>query len=201
MASVLDRRDYCIAAIQWAVVFALRLALVLAGLVMVAVALPFRADNQSVSDGRYIVNLPRWAWIWGNDYDGLLGDKRGWWADNTPFGLPAHHWFSMWWWAAIRNPANNMRRLWLFSCPAGSCVIDYIGDREVEDDPGKGGWRFTRARLGKMRWYGFYLVKEWTPLRGLVVQIGFKIKPSHAGDPKAKEKGFTVEVNPWKDLD
>lgn len=189
-----------IAIIQWSVILALRIIIVLAGFVMVAVAIPFRVRGKSVSDNRGIVNLPRWAWLWGNDYDGLLGDWRGWWAANTPFGLPADHWFSMWWWAAIRNPANNMRRCPLFSCPANRCLITYKGRAVVEDKPGMGGWRFVVAKIGWMRWYGFYLVKEWSATRALVVQIGFKVKPSHANDPAAEEKGFTFEVNPLKSI-
>lgn len=74
---------------QWLFLLACDLVLLILGLVVVAVAIPFRVPGVSVSDGRSIVNLPRWAWLFGNDYDGLLGDKRGWWAENTPFGWVA----------------------------------------------------------------------------------------------------------------
>ena len=65
-----------VAILQWAVLLVLRILIILAGLVMVAVAIPYRVPGKSVSDGRNIVNLPWWAWLWGNDYDGLLGDNQ-----------------------------------------------------------------------------------------------------------------------------
>lgn len=185
---------------QWIFLLVARVVLIVAGLFVVAIALPFRVSRTSVSDGRAIINLPRWAWLWGNDYDGLLGDKRGWWKDNTVFCLPVNSLFAMWWWAAIRNPANNMRRVSLFSCPANKCDIDFIGHLVVEDKPGMSGWRFIVARLGGRCWYGFYFVRQWSAARAFVVQLGFKIKPSHKNDPSAKEKGFTFEVNPVKEI-
>lgn len=194
----MDAASVIAAVMQWTSQVVLRLALIVVGLVMVAIAIPFRIHGTSVSDGRAIVNLPRWAWIWGNDYDGLLGDKRGWWNNNTILGLPVNHPFAMWWWAAIRNPANNMRRVPVFSCPANKCAIRYTGSEVVEDKPGMGGWRFTVAERKGRKWYGFYLVHEWNATRALVIQLGFKIKPSHMGDPKATEKGFTCEVNLFK---
>ena len=85
-----------LALLQWAVLLVVRVALIVLGLMVVAVAIPFAVPGLSVSDLRPIVNLPRWAWLFGNDYDGLDGDKRYWWADNCDayvlFGLlPLRH--------------------------------------------------------------------------------------------------------------
>src|SRR5690554_1981626 len=66
---------------QWLFLLFFRLLGIISGLVIVAIAIPFRKEGVSLSDGRKIVNLPKWAWLWGNDFDGLLGDKRGWWEE------------------------------------------------------------------------------------------------------------------------
>ena len=46
---------------QWSWLILARLAGILTGFVMVALAIPFRVPTVSLSDGRQIVNLPRWA--------------------------------------------------------------------------------------------------------------------------------------------
>ena len=182
---------------QWVFLLACNIVTSLIGLFVVAIAIPFRVDDISKSDGRPIVNLPRWAWLFGNDYDGLLGDRRGWWAENTPFGAPADSFLAMYWWAAIRNPANNMRFLDAFSAPVIGSKISYYGRYTVEDKPGMGGWQFVTAEQGARRWYGFYLVHEWGKSRAFVVRLGFKIEPSHAGTYEPA-KGLTFKVNPFK---
>lgn len=184
-------------AIQWLWLAAVKIITFLIGLPVVAVAVFFPVAGVSVSDGRPIVNLPKWAWLFGNDFDGLDGDGRGWWAANTPFGWPVRSHRSRWWWAAIRNPANNLRRIAYFSCPVSKCAIKFNGSAEVEDKPGKGGWQLVTAYAGGLEWYGFYLVKELTSTRAFVVRAGFKIKPSHAGSDEP-DKGYTFKLNPWK---
>jgi hypothetical protein len=76
---------------QWIWLLLCNIVLDILGLFVVALTIPFRVDGKSLSDGRPITNLPKWVWLFGNDYDGLLGDKRMWWSANTPFGLPADH--------------------------------------------------------------------------------------------------------------
>ena len=187
-----------LAAAQWAALIVLRVALILLGLPIVALAIPFRRAGVSASDGREIVNLPRWAWLWGNDFDGLLGDKRGWWANNTPFGVAVDSYLAMWWWAAVRNPVNNLRFVKGINCPVSQCAIVNQGDYTVEDKPGQGGFQFVTAYSGSSTWYGLYWVHEWSDTRALVVRLGYKIKPSHALNPNEPPKGMTFKVNPWK---
>jgi hypothetical protein len=192
--------DYFKAALQWAFCLAANIVLDGMGLVIVAIALPFRKEGVSVSDGRKIINLPRWAWLWGNDFDGVLGDKRGWWAENTPFGWDVNGYMAMYWWTAIRNPANNMRRVSLFSAPIIGSEITYNGYFTVEDDRGGDGWQFVKLVSQKGRsYYGFYWVKEYQIVqdRAFVIRMGFKIKPSHAGSQE-QPKGMTTRINPWK---
>ncbi len=184
---------------QWTTIFVLRLILILLGLPIVAAAIPFRHLALSVSDNRPILVLPAWAWLWSNDFDGLTGDKRGWWADNTPFGLNVNDWFSMWVWAAWRNPVNNLRRVPGLSCPVSECSIAYAGQALVEDRAGQAGWQLVTARRRSSRWYGFYLVHCWSDTRAFVIRMGYKIKPSHAGSDE-EPKGATFKINPWKSI-
>lgn len=201
------------AAWQWAVFLPLRVSLILLGWLVVPLALPFLTVQGppvafTQAPGFWsLARLPAWAWLWSNDRDGALGDKRGWWHLNAPFGLGAYHWFSKLWWLAVRNPANNMRFSPWFSCPLTECDFRYWGDESVEDRPGQGGRRLllaTHKTTGR-RYYGFYGVWQWSATRALVIQLGFKPEPSdwaddYSADPSAQWKGLTFEVNPWKSI-
>ena len=183
---------------QWLFLFVCNAVLMILGLLVVAVAIPFRVPGVSVSDGRPIVNLPRWAWLFGNDYDGLLGDKRGWWAANTPFGWAATSFGAMYAWAALRNPVNNMRQMSLFSCPVAECSITGYGQDEVNDSPGMGGWQFVIAKRGLRRWYGFYWVHQWSDTRAFVVRMGYKITKADQG--RTEIIGMTTKVDLYKSI-
>lgn len=240
-------------ALQVSVLLPLRLGLILLGLPVVPLALMFRLydPGTAVAFTQYpgawqLVTLPRWAWPWSNDRDGLLGDKRGWWAANcdaevlfgllpwlrrpsipealrlklripeawserlAKLGLPipivaVDSALAMFWWAAVRNPANNLRFTRLFGCPVLSTACRWWGSEIVEDDPGKGGCRFLLATDGIVPFYGLYWVYQWSEARALVVQIGFKGEPSdwkedYAGDEQRQWKGFTFEINPAKNI-
>lgn len=201
------------AALQWALFLPLRVTLILLGFLVVPAALPFLAIEGpaipfSQAPGKWrLAKLPAWAWLWSNDRDGALGDKRGWWHLNAPFGLGAYHWFPQLWWLAIRNPANNMRFSPWFSCPVAECDYRYWGNESVEDRPGEGGRRLLLAthKVTGRRYYGFYGVWQWSGTRALVIQLGFKPEPSdwaedYSVDPTAQWKGLTFEVNPWKSI-
>lgn len=193
---------------------ALRAVLVLAGLLVVPLALPFRHVNDATrapfteaAGDWLLVTLPRWAWLWSNDRDGALGDKRGWWHTHAPFGLGAYHWLSMLVWLAYRNPANNARFTRLMGCPVTECTFEFWGDEVVKDKPGLGGMRLlvvTHRQTGR-RYWGFYWVKTWSDRKALVMQIGFKGEPSdwsddYSADPSRQWKGLTFEANPWKNI-
>jgi hypothetical protein len=201
------------AALQWALFLPLRVALILLGFLVVPLALPFLtfegpsiAFTEAPGNWRQ-ARLPAWAWLWSNDRDGALGDERGWWHLNAPFGLGAYHWFSQFWWLAIRNPANNMRFTPWFSCPLAECAFRYWGDESIKDRPGQGGQRLLLAthKTNGRRYYGFYGVWQWSAARALVIQLGFKPEPSdwgddYSNDPSAQWKGLTFEINPWKSI-
>ena len=189
--------DICKAFAQWGFLLVSNLLLDVLGLFVVAATIPFRVSGVSGSDGRPIVNLPRWVWLFGNDYDGLLGDKRGWWAANTPFGWPVDSFLAMWWWAAVRNPVNNMRFVKLWQAPVKGSTITYKGDYFVRDKPGSAGWQFVKTENGGKCWYGFYLVHQWSETRAFVIRMGFKVQPDDAGTD-GEPKGMTTKINPYK---
>lgn len=190
--------DYAKAVFQFAYLFLSNIVLVLLGFVIVAIAIPFRVDDFSKSDGRRIVNLPKWAWLWGNDFDGLQGDKRGWWAENTPFGIAVDSYLAMYIWAAFRNPANNKRLTSWYQAPVIGSDITHKGQYVVEDKVGMGGWQFVKAVNQGKSYFGFYLVHEWSLTRAFVIRFGYKIKPLHAGNTTEPAKGFTTKVNLFK---
>lgn len=185
------------AILQWTWLVASNLVLVPLGFIAVAVGIPFRVKDLSVSDGRSIVNLPRWLWLFGNDHDGLTGDKRGKWATLAPFGTDVNNPFNMWWWAAVRNPVNNKRELSLWSAPVTGSKITYTGKFHVRDHPGEGGFQFVVTENAGRCWYGLYWVHEWSATRAFVIRIGFKVEPDHAGTV-GESKGFTTKINLFK---
>lgn len=190
--------DYIKAALSFLYLFVANMILDLIGLVVVAIAIPFRVDGISLSDGRKISNLPKCVWLFGNDYDGLLGDKRMWWAANTPWGLPADHFISMYTWAALRNPVNNMRLTDMFSCPVEGSTITYKGQAHVRDKVGGEGWQFVTTENNGKKWFGFYLVHLWSDKRAFVIRLGYKTEPSDAGS--TERQGMTTKVNLFKQI-
>lgn len=202
-----------LAAAQWLLLFPVRVALILIGLVVVPLAMPLLVTEgppvpftQAPGNWQF-KRLPAWAWLWSNDRDGAVGDKRGWWHLNAPFGLGAYHPLSMFVWLALRNPANNMRFTRWLGCPVTECDYRYWGDENVEDRPGEGGRRLllaTHKKTGR-RYYGFYGVWQWSTTRAVVIQIGFKGEPKdwaedYTGDLSRQWAGMTFEINLFKDI-
>lgn len=185
--------DYIKALLQWMFLLLANIVLDIIGLFIVALFIPFRVDGASKSDGRYISNLPKCVWLFGNDYDGLLGDRRGWWAANTPWGLPVDHFISMFTWAALRNPANNMRFTDMFSAPVEHSTITFKGQAHVRDKAGEEGWQFVTTEYNGKKWYGFYLVHLWSTTSAFVIRLGYKVEPSDAGS--TEREGMTTKIN------
>lgn len=202
-----------LAAAQWLLLLPVRVVLILLGLVVVPLAMPLLVTEgppvpftQAPGNWQFR-RLPAWAWLWSNDRDGAVGDKRGWWHLNAPFGLGAYHPLSMFVWLALRNPANNMRFTRWLGCPVTDCDYRYWGDENVEDRPGEGGRRLllaTHKKTGR-RYYGFYGVWQWSTTRAVVIQIGFKGEPKdwaedYTGDLSRQWAGMTFEINLFKDI-
>lgn len=158
----------------------------------------------------YKVTAPKWLFPWGNERDGFLGDKRGWWANEVDGDEESFK--SQYRWSAIRNPCNNMRFMPFSSCNAKESVITLLaGDEYVRDKVGREGWQFVRAiDDDNIPYYGFYFVKakKDNPTRGIVIRIGFKVEPRHTQEyanvpvePYASYfKGMTFRVSFDKDI-
>jgi hypothetical protein len=169
----------------------------LVGLVVNAITIPFaRFDDDESNRGAPVqysqypqygtwrrLRLPRWALWWDNPYDGLLGDKRGWWANECrKHGRTEHSFMSKYIWSAVRNPANYASRI-IFGCDVSDCrVVKLAGNTDVVKDDGSAGtsWHYIVATDPKgreyVRLYGaFNLVGN----KYLLVNIGWKIKMEH----------------------
>jgi hypothetical protein len=82
--------------LSWIPLLAIKIGLVLLGLMTIPIALRFGEDSKS---------WPKIFWIWGNDEE----ECPDWWID---IKSTTHWWISIWpcwWWYAIRNPVNNFR--------------------------------------------------------------------------------------------
>jgi len=184
----------------------------LLGLVVVPLALPFRRVIEGTRQkfAEYVgwwelVRLPAWALWWDNPYDGMLGDKRGWWNKRT--GDCRTLW-SMFKWAAIRNPANHFSRH-VIGCDVSDCKIAKLhGHDVVSEEPGLRQWQLLCALDNRgRRYFRFYLCfayKRW-PDHGLMIDLGWKIKLSHNGTasdarPQDRYKGLVCVISPWKGL-
>lgn len=190
---------YIKAAGQFLFLFLSNAILLLLGLLLAPVGILFAVKDTSVSDGREILNFPRWLHLWGNDYDGLLGDKRGWWAANTPYGVKHDSFIGKYLWCAIRNPVNNMRMYSLWQAPITGSTITYEGNYVVEDDIEHTGWQFVTTKQANKTWYGLYVVRPWNTTHAFVMRLGFKIKPSHQGTVD-NPKGNVTKISFWKEL-
>lgn len=186
-----------LAVLQAFVLTVIRLPFIAIGFILVAIGIPFRKQALSKSDGRPIWVLPSWLWIWSNDHDGITGDKRGWWDANAPFGLGENHWFSMWVWTALRNPANNLRHVPLFSAPTGELEGGYYGNPTVGRQGNGYCLTWGKRPGGWYRWYGFYLRQPWRPgaTRGIFLRFGFKFKPEDLGKEDTNDHGLTFRFS------
>ena len=182
----------------WATIKAIGIA---TGLVIVPIALLFRTeekiydtDPKKAYPSRKLVHLPKWAWIWDNDAEGMMSWMKNWpsicWdGDPTTF-------LSMFQWAAVRNPANNLRFI------RGIAVYlpdveeaEYWGKEVVSDkwNVDGEGWQFVRCKGKYFPYYSFYWVGK-----KLTIRLGHKIEPAHfkpeylIGKPERKLwKGMT----------
>lgn len=190
------------------------------GLLVNALAIPFAkkdTDTSNAGESKPYTQYPEhgnWTryrlpkiFLWfDNPYDGLTGDKRGWWANECRVsGRTEYDFLSMYIWSAIRNPANYFSRK-VTGCDVSDCTIEMLcGNTTDVDDSGKSGtsWNYLVATdsLGKryVRAYGFIKI---TSTRGILFNFGWKIKLSHIGTPReAREqdrfKGNTIRFNPF----
>lgn len=124
------------------------LPMMLIGLLVVGIALPFSKDDQ----------LPWWAWPWGNEDHGNDGDE--FWIVKKGAGTG---WWASYQWLALRNPTFNFSKYKLGLTSTGHTTyvgvppLDAAGNSQIGDKKG-GGWSWVR-----MGWaWEFYYIKPYT---------------------------------------
>lgn len=153
------------------------------------------------------IRLPKWALLWDNAFDGILGDKRGWWWNYCVenYELPGNDKYSMWKWTAFRNPCNYYSRV-VCGIDVSKVKIEEVSKSGVvETEPYK-GWFLLKATAEDGKVYPrFYYEKALYKTYGINIDIGWKIKLSHVGTPtdaeeKDRIKGIAFYFSPWKEL-
>ena len=204
--------------VSWLFFLLCQVAGILLGLFMVPIGLCFRVKDMSTAkpftsfnkDREWVYeDLPNWLKPWQNIEDGLRGDHRGWWDANC-FGEDSSKLINMFWWSAIRNPFNYCKRF-VLGCDTREYVFTKLhGQDYVRDDFDSTGFQVIKATplstsSVKLPRYMFYWVFRYGESnRALVVQLGNKIKLEHNGAVEVDEydyfKGFTFEINPFKEI-
>lgn len=120
--------------ISFVIKLVLDLPLMIAGVFLIPLALPFSKKNR----------LPAWAeWCWGNRDHG--NDGANFWAKRT-LGWP--NWLRCYWWLAIRNPTFNWSK-YILGVTRSNAPQIVFGNSDVDEDTGNAGWYFT---LGENDW-------------------------------------------------
>jgi len=188
------------AIVSWVAVLVIRIPLIVLGFVTVPVGLLFRDvflkhsyfTQWNMQRSWQLVKLPPIFWIWSNDRDGMLGDRRGWWDYHCPTGDSRDFW-SMFQWAAIRNPVNNLRFVRGISCDVSDCFVEKLGGQDIVDDETP-GWQFLKANGSRFNYYQFRYYGA------IEIRVGHKIKLSHNSEDWGMQddnkvwKGFTFRI-------
>lgn len=215
---------------SWTVLVAVKLFLTIVGLPVIAVALRFPVDKDNARPflefatgqhpGWFHRGLPKWAWIWSNERDGAIGDKRGWWFLNCDVGENGYDILAQWWWLAIRNPVNNLEYVPFFGVDMFKAEVKVLAGQDQVDDDDDGsklGWNWLTCNDGKFNYYHFHFLKQW-PMwmqpdkqnpRAFEIRVGHKMDIKHneefKGAPDSEDeaqrayKGFTFRIRPWFD--
>lgn len=114
----------------WIFVISLRLVFILAGLVLIPLAVLLKAYENRESKIFKGKIIPAWKWKfmypWGNEEDGIVAGLEY---------LDKPEWFRIIYWSARRNPANNLRFMPFFSCKIDKEKVDYILRKTVQVFP------------------------------------------------------------------
>jgi hypothetical protein len=193
----------------------IKLPLALIGLPVVWFALPYRQAigevkpfTQYPQHGNWqLVRLPKWALWWDNQFDGMYGDKRGWWANYCipQYGQTFDSRKCMWYWNALRNPCNYYSRN-IAGVDVSTLVIAEVAKSGDPSAAPYKGWYLLKGMAKGGRVYPrFYLQWAIKGTHGWMIDIGYKVKLSHNGTaPDALEKdrfkGIVFTLSPWKEL-
>lgn len=162
----------------------LRLFMVLLGVVAVPVAL------------WYYDRTGRWPWLletWHNLNDPVW-DLPDWY---TRLYAPNHNAISKrwprFWWFAVRNPANNMRK-WLRE---PETYFERKGGWEGPMEPGYA--RLTGRTLWRYRYKGIFgeiwVIRPWNETHHFRFRFGFKLGQRDGGTDAL---GYAIQLMPWR---
>lgn len=181
------------AALIWSVLFPVRIILVIMGLPIVAIALPFATERETDRvaswDQWRLIRLPWWAWLWDNKRDGAMGDVRGTYPDRQAPDWADTEYLLAYNWLALRNPVNNFSR-WL---PLAS--VDING--RVSEALSVGDDHLFLRVIG--RWGIPYYQFMWQFWDDHWLKLGHKIDLKYntkdwTEDPISARKGFTFRI-------
>jgi len=178
----------------------------------------------------WLRQLPKWAKWYDNSVDGTLGDDNFRWASrDIPFGLKNTSFLGQFWWMVIRNPFNYFKRF-ILGCDVRNDIVEKVAGQDyVRDDLRSTGWQFLKCGKyytfygvwlypeHKVYTLGFEKVDSWYKYKlkvntylnvskSLVIQLGnkFDLQDNFKAYPSEQEykyfKGFTFEINPYKDI-
>ena len=174
----------------WALAALVRFPLAVLGFVVVPVALRF-SETVYGPLGDEHERLPRWAWLWDNDEDGIDGPP--WYRNGYALKHPVAKHFPRFWWLAVRNPVNNLRFVRPFMMVVDSRKVDYIGDRFRSFSIHTA--RTHRRAIWFLAWQGwragFWLIRPRDDGTHLRIRIGWKVTPWDSYEPV---EGRTVGV-------
>ena len=154
----------------------------LVGFVVIPILLAFKAyryrETKVYTDGRMVLSFPDWAWIWNNEEDGVDGIaqtatmrrpfKNDAWNVKMSKATPRTR---IWQWAALRNPANNLRFTWPIRLKINPAKLHYRVFGPLDQYKGINGWFIWQGLKSGLR----LDYKQWR------FWIGWKIKPFDAG--------------------
>lgn len=194
--------------VVWAMVMAIKITVVLGGLVMVAIL--YRWRHVPSGDVPFVFTPWRNPEDWNDGPRGTKESLPAWWIKRRG-GAGFWDWYK---YHAIRNPANGLRNYSLF-------VIDYEHAPRYEficSDYRKGWgiWEWKHETPDKPRtwwylcWYNWQLGAEfkhvWNDERYFVVKFGWRITPTDKVDglPETSVRrqvgsGFASKFLPWRE--
>ena len=191
------------------------------GLIAVAIGLPFRRSYPETAveftqfpnpqNKWMLVRLPSWLKWWDNKYDGLMGDRRGYWDSKCieKHGKNSSDPLMMYLWAALRNPANEWSRS-VISIGIGGCKVTKLAGNadDVTEDPGKKEWMFLLCETADGRkFYRLFVSFAWAsdPNHAWQIDWGWKFRLDHNGmatdaPEKDRLRSSVHTITPWKKL-
>lgn len=204
------------AIVIWLFQFIAQFAGIVSGIFLIPLFLLFVDDSKKEltyrTDGVnewWLRTLPKFALFWDNKIDGTLGDDDYRYASrDIPFGLKNTSFLGQYWWMAFRNPFNYFKRF-ILACDVRKNIVEKVAGQDyVRDDLRSTGWQFLKCGDGILPFYTFYGVWKWkwSATHAVVIQLGNKFdlqdnfKAYHSDQEYKYFKGFTFEINPYKDI-